>query len=59
MGFYGYSFMDLIEHEYVEEETTQVCTMLSQYYAGDIIGFYELLYTSIGEARIQNWKNTS
>jgi len=23
MGFYGYSFMDLIEHEYVEEETTQ------------------------------------
>jgi len=24
MGFYGYSFMDLVEHEYVEEETTQV-----------------------------------
>jgi ubiquitin-like 1-activating enzyme E1 A len=23
MGFYGYSFMDLIEHEYVEEETMQ------------------------------------
>jgi len=24
MGFYGFSFMDLIEHEYVEEETHQV-----------------------------------
>ena len=23
MGFYGFSFMDLIEHEYVEEETQQ------------------------------------
>ena len=23
MGFYGFSFMDLIEHEYAEEEMTQ------------------------------------
>ena len=23
MGFYGFSFMDLVEHEYVEEEVTQ------------------------------------
>ena len=23
MGFYGFSFMDLVEHEYVEEEITQ------------------------------------